>query len=95
MIVHTASYLPKQSAKSFVSMVSDEHISEKTPASTSPSSLAPAQPAKAANKDDLLLAELGYKQEFKREFSVFSCICFAFSISKSDPACARRHWARG
>ncbi len=79
MIVHTASYLPKQSAKSFVTMASDEIVAEKAPAP------APA-PAKAANKDDLLLAELGYKQEFKREFSVFSCICFAFSISKPDPA---------
>lgn len=92
MIVHTASYLPKQTGNSFVSMVSDDRISEKTPGSTMPSSPL-AAPAKATNKDDLMLAELGYKQEFKREFSVFSCICFAFSISESGsrvPGIARR-----
>jgi len=79
MIFHSASYAPKTSGKSFVTMASsDEIVSEKQFAPTPRFEAAP----KAANKDDLLLAELGYKQEFKREFSVFSCICFAFSISK-------------
>ncbi|KAL7282776.1 hypothetical protein ACG7TL_004252 [Trametes sanguinea] len=30
--------------------------------------------------DDVLLAQLGYKSEFKREFSLFETIAFAFSI---------------
>ncbi|KAG6902007.1 hypothetical protein C0995_005654 [Termitomyces sp. Mi166 len=32
------------------------------------------------NADDLKLAELGYKSEFRREFSLFETIAFAFSI---------------
>ncbi|KAH7890929.1 amino acid/polyamine transporter I [Phlebopus sp. FC_14] len=36
--------------------------------------------AKVNNADDVLLAELGYKSEFKREFSMIETIAFAFSI---------------
>ncbi|KAF9224127.1 amino acid transporter [Gyrodon lividus] len=35
---------------------------------------------KVHNADDALLAELGYKAEFKREFSMLETIAFAFSI---------------
>ncbi|KAI0629994.1 amino acid transporter [Trametes polyzona] len=35
---------------------------------------------KIANVDDARLAELGYKGQFKREFSMFETIAFAFSI---------------
>ncbi|GAA6013862.1 hypothetical protein JCM11491_000449 [Sporobolomyces phaffii] len=34
----------------------------------------------AANSDDAILARMGYKQEFKREFTNLSTISFAFSI---------------
>jgi len=30
--------------------------------------------------DDVLLAELGYKSEFKREFKLYEVVFFAFSI---------------
>ncbi|KAL7279659.1 hypothetical protein ACG7TL_006066 [Trametes sanguinea] len=33
-----------------------------------------------ANADDVRLAELGYKGEFRREFSLFETVAFAFSI---------------
>ncbi|KAK7696096.1 hypothetical protein QCA50_000739 [Cerrena zonata] len=32
------------------------------------------------NADDALLAQLGYKSEFRREFSLFETVAFAFSI---------------
>ncbi|EIW75120.1 amino acid transporter [Coniophora puteana RWD-64-598 SS2] len=36
--------------------------------------------ARVLKEDDVLLAELGYKSEFKREFSLVETIAFAFSI---------------
>ena len=40
-----------------------------------------AQPYSMLSTEEAELAKLGYKQEFKREFSWFSTFSFAFSIS--------------
>ncbi|KAJ3560485.1 hypothetical protein NP233_g10807 [Leucocoprinus birnbaumii] len=36
--------------------------------------------ARVHKRDDALLAKLGYKSEFRRDFSLWETICFSFSI---------------
>ncbi|GAA6051568.1 hypothetical protein JCM3770_003476 [Rhodotorula araucariae] len=51
-----------------------------TPPSPRAASLAAEDAASQAASDEAILARLGYKQEFKREFTNLSTISFAFSI---------------
>ncbi|OAX37235.1 amino acid transporter [Rhizopogon vinicolor AM-OR11-026] len=57
-----------------------ESISEKQAEVSFNTASVKNHPTPTRNEDDTVLAELGYKAEFKREFSMIETIAFAFSI---------------
>lgn len=44
------------------------------------------------SKDDALLTSLGYKQEFKREFSFWSTFAVSFAVMGTLPSTASTMW---
>lgn len=55
-------------------------VAEEPVTSVLPGGDIPYDPDHAFNPDEEILAALGYKSEFKREFSLFTTFCVSFAV---------------
>jgi hypothetical protein len=55
-------------------------VAEEPVTSVLPDGDIPYSPTHSLNADDEALAALGYKSEFKREFSLFTTFCVSFAV---------------